>query len=118
MKFTRGTDTLIFESPAQYPASRPVSKAQIIDRLASGVTDVESLGPDISERILEFSEMSKTDYDALRTWYLDIADGAINKFYFEDERGSVGEVIITSFTFALDETDYELFEGSITLEYV
>jgi len=118
MKFELGADELIFENGADYSASRPLEKVQAIDRAATGKPEVEKLGPSISTRVLVFNEMSETDYLAFRNWFDNIADGAVNSFYFTDEKGDSGTVKITSNIYNFRETSYQLYAGSIVLEYV
>lgn len=118
LKFVLGANTLQFEEGASYPAPRPLEKIQVSDRTAAGTYKSENLGPTKNTRVLNFSDMLKTDHDNLKNWYDIIADGSINSFEFTDERGFVGEVIILDKVFNFTENDYELFGGSLTLEYV
>ncbi len=117
MKFILGANTLTFEEGADYPASRPVEKAQAIDRTDAGTTEVEKLGPDIARRTLEFNEMSETDYLGLKNWWETIADGAINPFEFEDEKGDVGTIIILTPVYDFPEVFHKLYSGSMLVEY-
>ena len=118
MKFVLGTNELEFEDGADYPYSRPLAKVQALDRSASGKIDVEVLGPSIVTRTLVFVDMSKDDFQGYSNWFDVIADGAVNSFEFTDEYGVVGNVIITSPANSLRETSFELYGGTVTLEYV
>ena len=118
MKFTLGTNELVFDAGASYPYSRPLGKVQAMDRSASGKIDVEKLGPSITTRTLFFIDMSKNDFLGYSNWYDIIADGAVNEFEFTDEYGVVGNVIITSPANTIRETTFELYAGTVTLEYV
>lgn len=118
MKFELGANILEFEQGADYPASRPVEKVQGQERMASGALDVEQLGPDISKRILDFGDMSETDYLGLRNWFINVANGAINSFTFTDEKGFAGIVRITTKIYDFPESYFDGHTGSMTLEYV
>ena len=118
MKFVLGTSELEFDAGADYPYSRPLEKVQALDRAASGKTEVEVLGPSITTRTLIFVDMSKDDFQGYSNWFDIIADGAVNEFEFTDEYGAVGNVIITSPSNSIRETSFELYGGTVTLEYV
>lgn len=118
MKFTLGINELVFDAGSNYPFTKPLEKVQALDRTASGKTEVERLGPSITTRTLFFADMSKDDYIGYSNWFDIIADGAVNEFEFTDEYGTVGNVIITSPRNSLIETSYELYGGTVALEYV
>lgn len=117
MKFVYGSDVLQFEEGASYPAARPIEKLQVSDRTAAGTLQTEELGITLRRRVLNFFDMIKTDHDALRDWFDNIANGSENAFEYTDERGYVGTVKILDNTFDFQEDDFELFSGSLTVEY-
>jgi len=117
LKFVLGGDILQFDEGASYPAPRPIEKLQVTDRSAGGELKIEILGIDINSRTLNFTDMLKTDHDNLKNWFDVIANGSENSFEFTDERGFVGTVVIRDTVFNFVENDFELFNGSITLEY-
>lgn len=117
LKFELGVNVLQFEEGASYPASRPVEKLQIVDRTAGGTLQVEELGITIRTRVLSFVDMLKSDYDALENWFDNVSNGALNSFDFTDEYGNTGSVKILENKLDFIEGDFELFNGSITLEY-
>lgn len=117
MKFDFGAFELQFQEGASYPAPRPIEKLQVVDRTAAGTLQIEKLGITLRRRVLTFIDMSKTDHDGLKDWFDNVANGAENTFTFIDERGFSGEVKIIDNVFDFEETDFELFSGSLTLEY-
>jgi hypothetical protein len=118
MNFTSGGNVLNFEAGADYPASRPVELFQVQDRTASGALQVESLGISVTRRKLNFNDMSLTDYTALINWFLNIANGGANNFYFTDEKDFTGLVKITDSIIDFIETSHELYSGILNMEYV
>ena len=118
MRFDFGAFELQFEEGGSYPATRPIEKQQIIDRTAAGELQTEELGRTLRRRTLNFVDMSKVDHDALENWFDNVANGAENAFDFTDERGFTGEVKFIDNTFDFQETDFELFSGSLTVEYI
>lgn len=117
MKFVLGLDTLEFEEGASYPAPRPIEKTQIIDRTAGGSLQVEDLGITLRRRVLNFEDMIKSDYDALRDWFDNVVNGSEKVFAFTDERDFTGDVRFIENVFDFQEDDFELFSGSLTVEY-
>lgn len=117
MKFVLGSDVLQFEDGASYPAARPIEKVQVSDRTSSGQLQTEDLGISLKTRRLVFIDMIEEDYIALRNWFDVISNGSENEFSFTDEKGFEGNVIILDKTFNFPENDFELYSGSLTLEY-
>ena len=117
MKFVSGPYILQFEEGASYPAPRSIEKIQVSDRTASGGFKTENLGPSLRTRTLNFTDMIKTDHDNLKDWFDNIANASQFPFDFTDERGDTGEVIILDKKFNFAEADYELFNGTLILEY-
>lgn len=118
MKFELTPYILEFEAGADYPAKRRAEIFQVTDRTAAGTLQVENLGVTATKRVLNFNLMSKTDYDALLNWYLNVSVGAASSFEFTDEYGNVGTVKILDDEINFDETSLYRYSGSITLEYV
>lgn len=118
MKFTYGIKELEFDDPSQYPTSEPIEKLQAMDRAADGTLQVESLGLNIKTRVLFFEGMSKLDYEGLKDWFDNVANGAVNKFEFKDEFNELYTVRIISSIFDFKLTSYELYTGTLELEYV
>jgi hypothetical protein len=117
MKFQSGALILQFEAAGDYPAVRRNEVIQVTDRNAAGALQVETLGIKIKSRVINFTMMPKADYIALVEWFLDVANASANTFDFTDEYGDVGTVRFTSPILNFPETSFELYEGSITLEY-
>ena len=119
MRFYTGIHELIFEDNAQYPASQPIEIIQSTERSAGGVLHVENYNVDpVKRRELVFDMMSEADFIALKDWFIKIAKGALNPFFFEDEDGSVGECRITSNIMDFQESAYKRYSGKMTLEYI
>lgn len=118
MKFELGSDVLEFEAGAEYPARRPVELYQIKDRTAAGTLQIEKLGITIRSRVLTFTLMPIEDYDKLINWFVNIVNGGQKSFIFTDERGAEGEVKITDDIIDFPEVDFEIFSGTLTLEYI
>jgi len=117
MKFIFGLSELNFVENASYPASRPIEKLQVSDRTAAGVMQSEELGITLRRRVLSFEDMSKVDHDNLKDWFDNIVNGSQFSFEFIDERNFSGIVKFVENVFDFTEVDFELFSGSITLEY-
>lgn len=118
MRFYLGDNVLVFDDPSQYPGVSPLEKIQTIDRSADGSLHVEDFRTSIRGRELTFTNMSKADYEGLLNWFDNVANGAANSFYFEDEKGATNEVVISTNVYSFSETSYELYSGSLSLEYV
>ncbi len=117
MKFILGVDTLSFEAGADYPARRTTEFFEAQDRTAAGTLKVESLGPNMTTRVLNWTLMSAVDYFALVDWYINKSLGGRKAFTFIDEYGFEGDVKITSGRIQFDEVSHRNFAGTITLEY-
>lgn len=118
MKFELGLDSLTFELGGAYPEEKPLYKVQIVDRTSGGTLTGEELGVDYTQRRLIFEAMSKTDHDALKTWFDVTANGAENTFEFTDEAAVVADVRIISPTFNFRQITHEIYAGDMLLEYV
>lgn len=118
MNFKQGTNELFFEAGGDYPASRPVELFQVQDRTASGKLQVEDLGVQVRRRAINFNLMSQADYDALINWFLNVVNGGEVPFEFTDEKGFTGTVIITDQIIDFSETSFELYSGTLNVEYV
>ena len=118
MKFVFGSEVLQFEEGASYPASRPIEKMQVNDRAAGGNLKTENLGITFRQRLLNFEDMLKSDHDKLEDWFDNIVNASEGTFQFTDERGDTGDVKIIDNKFNFIEGDFELFSGTLTLEYV
>ena len=118
MKFVYLTTTLQFQEGASYPAVRPIKKVQVSDRTAGGKFQVENLGVTIRGRNLVFEDMLKTDHDNLKNFFDVVVNGMEKVFQFTDERGVTKDSRFTTPDFIFSEDDFELFSGSLPLEYV
>ena len=118
LQFKKDSDILVFEAGADYPAARPIEIFQVKDRTAAGSLQIETLGVTVRKRILSFNLMTLNDYNALIDWFINIVNGGKETFEFTDEKGIVGDAKITSNIIDFLEVDFELFSGSIELEYV
>lgn len=117
MKFTFGSSQLVFLEGASYPATRDIEKLQVSDRTAAGISQTEELGITLRRRILSFVDMPKVDHDGMKDWFDNVVNGAQYAFDFEDERGFSGVVKFVENIFMAEETDFELFSVTMTLEY-
>lgn len=118
MRFYSGLQELIFEDNAQYPAKNVKEKIQSTERSAAGTLHVESFGISTNRRELAFDLMSRADYMALLDWFDNVADGAKNAFFFEDEELNVAEVRIITNAYDFQEDTYQSYSGKMTLEYI
>lgn len=118
IKFELGVNELQFSQNISLPVSRPIEKVQAIDRDASGGLHVETLGPAMNRRVLDFKAMPKVDYDLLKNWFDNIADGATNPFTFIDERSETLLVVIISKVLDFPEFYEGWHRGQIMLEVV
>lgn len=119
MRFYTGIHELNFLDNAQYPASNPAEIIQATERSAGGVLHVENFNVNpIKKRELVFDMMEKTDYILLYDWFINIAKGALNSFFFEDEDGNINECRIISNIMDFQETSYESYSGKMTLEFI
>ena len=116
MKFILDTNELEFDTPSQYPGVEPIEKIQAIDRAADGDIKVENFKVSIKSRTLTFTDLPKTVYDQLRFWFDVVSDGAANTFTFIDEEGLSQTVRITSNIYSFQQTSFQLYAGTITLE--
>ncbi len=117
MKFTFGPIEFVFLEGASYPSGKEVEKMQVSDRTAAGILQTEELGITLRRRILAFENMTKADHDGILNWFDFVVNGSQYEFDFEDERGFSGVVKFVENTFKSDETDFELFNLTLTLEY-
>lgn len=118
MRFDRTPYTLIFENGADYPSSQPVELFQVSDRTAAGPLQVETLGVKVAQRVLNFNLMTKTDYEGLLNWFLNITQGGYYTFTFTDEYGEVGDVRFINSKIDFRETSFQRYSGQVTLEYI
>lgn len=118
MRFYTGIEQLIFEDNCQFPIINKIEKIQSTERSAAGTLHVESFAIKIKSRELNFDLMSRADYDALKDWFDNIADGSKNSFYFVDEEENTNEVRITSKNFDFQEDSYQRYSGKLTLEFL
>lgn len=119
MRFYTGIHELNFIDNAQYPANYPIEIIQATERSAGGVLHVENYNVNpVKGRELVFDMMEKTDYEALIDWFTNIAKGALNSFFFEDENGNVFECRITTNKIDFPETSFESYSGKLSLEFI
>lgn len=118
MQFNLTPDTIVFEAGGDYPASRQDKVYQVVDRSAGGKLHVETLGIQTRTRVLVFNLMSKTDYDALVNWFLNVVNAGEKDFEFTDEYGDVGTVKMMDDMIDFAETSLYRYSGTITLEYI
>ena len=118
MKFNYLGNIYQFENGGSYPAGYRHEKLQVKDRVASGILQVEDLGITIQSRTIVFNLMSRNDYNALVNWFLNTVNGAAATFIFTDEYGVSKNVKIQNDILDFNEDAFNLFSGSITLEYV
>jgi len=117
-KFELGASELQFSRGLLYPVVKPHAKVQATDRTAGGTLQVEDLGVDIHTRQLTFKSLPQADFDALRTWYDSICDGARNTFTYYDEDGNDYTVRMLTNPLDLEETYHQRFSGKLLLEVV
>jgi predicted ATPase len=119
MRFYLGANELIFEDNAQYPAKATREKVQAIDRSAAGVLHVEIFTvPTITRRELVFEFMSRNDYLALLDWFENIAVGAKNSFFFEDEENITKEARIINSIYDFQQDAFHRYSGKMLLEFI
>lgn len=116
MKFFTDEVEFVFENPSQYPSRSPVEMMQVSDRTAAGTLRVETYAKPIKKRVLNFIDMSLYDYQGLLNFYLNVVNGMEIKFSFEDERESIFSVSFQDRIINFQETSFNRFSGSITLE--
>ena len=118
MRFDLAPHSLVFEAGADYPATRTNRVFQVQDRSAGGNLRVETLGVQVRTRVLNFNLMSKTDYDNLIDWFLNIVNAGEKDFEFTDEYGDTNTVKIIDNILDFGETSLERYSGTLALEYV
>lgn len=118
MRFDSGLSSYQFEAGGEYPAKRKNKLTQVSDRTSAGTLQTENLGLEIKTREIIFKSMSLNDYQGLINWFLNVCVGKANSFLFTDEYGDAGEVVMVEDELIFDETSYQQFSGSITLEYI
>ena len=118
MRFDLAHHSLVFEAGADYPATRTNRVFQVQDRSAGGNLRVETLGVQVRTRVLNFNLMSKTDYDNLIDWFLNIVNAGEKDFEFTDEYGDTNTVKIIDNILDFGETSLERYSGTLALEYV
>lgn len=118
MKFEIDGYTFEFEADAEYPAGRRVETSQARDRLASGKIRIENYNFYYKTRRLNFLTMSQNDYNSLIDFFINKTDNGTKEFSFTDEYESVGIVVFVDPYIDFNETDFDIFEGSFSLEYI
>lgn len=117
-KFVLDANVLQFTTGIQFPVEKPIEKIQAQDRTACGSLEVEKLGPNLNTRRIHFKNLPQADYEALRNWYDNIADGAVNPFTFYDEEGKPWTVIITTPKIRFPQTWHHRYTVTLDLEIV
>jgi hypothetical protein len=114
--FSLGANSITFSKGVDYPIRAPREQIQAIDRTAAGSLEVEVLGVIIKRLTINFSNLSYTDFNALRNWFDNIAAGAANAFTYTDQ-DDVGQLVrwVNQFDFIEDKAGYS---GAIDLEIV
>lgn len=116
MKFVSGINTLEFGRGGNYSAPRPVEIVQAKERSASGIPHVESFGVLLQSRTINFDSIPLEEYVELLNWFVNVANGQENNFYFFDERNDMFVVSFSASTLNLPETSYRRFSGAVVLE--
>jgi len=97
---------------------RPQEVIQVVERTAGGELQVENLGITVSRRRLVLNGLSATVFADLKTWHSDVAVGALNEFYYDDENGSANLVRWIDDTLNMPEYFGGKYSVEITLEIV
>lgn len=116
--FTLGASTFTSSQNPEYPLSQPIEKIQSVDRTASGLIRTEDYEITIKRFPLSWSSMPKTDYDNLRNWFDQIANGSANQFVYTDIDGLDHDVFISDKIFDFPRVDTNQYSGTINLEEV
>ncbi len=111
-----GASRVELESPAQYPLGNEKQLVQAKDRSASGITHVESFEVETGKITYNFEDMSDSDYVSVMEWFINVANGMMNKFDLTDDLGVKREVRFTSTRIKFDQNSHLLWNGSFTVE--
>ncbi|RLC88524.1 MAG: hypothetical protein DRJ03_02635 [Chloroflexi bacterium] len=116
MIFELGADRVELETPAQYPLANETQLVQAKDLSASGITHVESFEVETGKITYVFEDMSDNDYVNVMGWFINTANGMMNKFNLTDDLGVTREVRFTSTRIKFDLNSFRLWYGSFTVE--
>jgi len=117
MKFTHEGVAIEFTVPASYPYPKVLKKAQVIDRTASGLQQVETFRVDTNSFTVNFRDMPDADLSLLLDWYDNEVDGMAETFNIEDDLGDVyNNVRFVSSEIKHTLNAFELWDVSFDLE--
>lgn len=98
--------------------SNPVQLTQAMERTAGNVLHVEKLGQPVIRHRVDLKQIDYLEFSSLQSWYMDIADGAVNSFTLTDNWGYSYTVVWIDGTMNFRPDQHDLWSGSITLEEV
>ena len=116
MIFELDANRLELEAPAEYPLNNETQLIQAKDTSASGIAHVESFEVETGKITYNFKDMSDNDYLSVMGWFVNVADGMMNKFFLTDDLNVTREVRFTTARIKFDKNSFGLWAGSFTVE--
>ena len=113
--FTKGEDTFTFSKGREYPVHDPIHVNVVVDYSDGGQLYAYDKGIEEQFYNLNFSGLSRTDYDNVEDWLQNIAVGPKNTFTYTDEDGDNHTVRLLDTKNPLQETASGLFSGELHL---
>ncbi len=114
-KFWKATNILEFEYANEYPASRSEKVHQAVGYTDGGQIYVSTKGVEEKLIPLHFELMTKTNYDELLDWYLNVSEGARYLFQYTDIYRNILTVRLLTEQLEFAETHYQLYAGDLLL---
>lgn len=116
MIFTYEGVSVTLEAPAQYPLSTSVELIQAKEMSATGITHTEDYSVQRGNDTYVFKDMSENDYLILMAFFVNTAEGILNKFELTDDLGVTKTVRFSTSTIAFKKNYYQLWDGSFSVE--
>lgn len=101
---------------AQYPSGAKSELIQVKERSASGVPHTEDYSVELSEMTYNFKDFPTAEYLLLVNFHLNVVVGMTTEFTLVDDKGVSHTVNFTSPIIDFEETSFELWAGSFSVE--
>lgn len=116
MIFQLGSLIVELDSPAQYPLTPDIELVQAMEESASGITHVEDFSVQKNTITYNFIDISDADYQAILSWFINVAEGMMNPFSLTDDFGSTSVVRFTTPRISFPKNNFGLRDGSFTVK--